>query len=434
MLPVFKEYYDMLIEHGATQLKQYSPDKLWVDMSIVKGISKHTYEPVKILRIKIDDDLNMAFSDYKTTPQDSELETFEDSYQRLCGSIKDKEDESKLMTEKIINKYKNHKLILTTSMGKDSILTEYLLEKWGYVFDEKIFNNTTMDTADNYKMVKSAGDIKIVTPQNKEGQNESFYRLTEHWGMPSRHARWCCTTFKEGATYQYLEKQDNILFVMGMRNEESSTRSGYGFEYKNIGWKNDTWVALLPIVRWTEFELWLYTIHNKIPINPKYKKGYSRCGCHIACPFYSKSTWVLDKTWYKNQYDRFHRMLEEDFIKNEKWTRLNCTLSEYHYCWNGGVYREQATPEVIQEFANHKGIEYDVAEKFFSKTCDHCNNTKGKPRPITKKDEVSMNLKLLGRNTEKYLCKKCLMKYMDISEEQWQEYIKRFKSQGCDLF
>lgn len=123
MLPVFKEYYDMLIEHGATQLKQYSPDKLWVDMSIIKGISKQTAEPVKILRIKIDDSLNMTFSGYKTTPNDSELETFEESYQRLSNIIAEREKESCLKTQEIINKYKSHKLILTTSMGKDSILT-----------------------------------------------------------------------------------------------------------------------------------------------------------------------------------------------------------------------------------------------------------------------------------------------------------------------
>ena len=61
-------------------------------------------------------------------------------------------------------------------------------------------------------------------------------------------------------------------------------------------WGNDTcWKGILPIRKWTELDVWLYTVWKKIPVNPKYKKGYSRVGCHCACPYYSKSTWILDK-------------------------------------------------------------------------------------------------------------------------------------------
>ena len=45
-----------------------------------------------------------------------------------------------------------------------------------------------------------------------------------------------------------------------------------------------------------------------------------------------------------------------------------------------------------------------------------------------------MNLKLLGRNTGKFMCKKCLMKSFNMSKEQWDERIIRFKQQECELF
>ena len=45
-----------------------------------------------------------------------------------------------------------------------------------------------------------------------------------------------------------------------------------------------------------------------------------------------------------------------------------------------------------------------------------------------------MNLKLLGRNINTYLCKKHLMEFLDIDKEQWDRHIKEFKESGCSLF
>ena len=45
-----------------------------------------------------------------------------------------------------------------------------------------------------------------------------------------------------------------------------------------------------------------------------------------------------------------------------------------------------------------------------------------------------MNLKVFGRNTEKFLCKKCLIESFNIDEVQWNKYIEDFKRNGCNLF
>ena len=321
-------------------------------------------------------------------------------------------------------------------MGKDSKLTEYLFDKsiplieWvNDVKKEKIFNNTTMDSAEVYKEVNSRKDINIVTVKNSDGTNKSFYDMVKKHGLPNRTLRWCCDHFKEGGTAQYMSGRDNLLLIMGMRNEESANRSNYDFLWKNTQWKNDTWQGLLPIRKWSELELWLYTIHNNISINQKYKMGYSRVGCAIACPFYTKSTWVLDKYWYPIQFKRFHNILDEDFTSGEKWCRLNCTQKEYHTNWNGGLVRKEPTEDVIEEFCEYKGFsDIKIAEQYFSKNCTECGKS------VRKKDEIAMNLKVMGRSINKFKCKKHLMKELGLDKNQWNEQVEKFKQQGCDLF
>lgn len=426
MLPIFNEYSSML-QNFCIELP-YSSNKLWVDRLIIRGFDKKGNQH-KICRLNITDDLKYECKMYTKLPKDEDLETWDETYNRLESIITERERESLSVLNSMCEKYRNYDIILPTSMGKDSKLTEYLVNKAGLIY-HAIFNNTTCDSADVYKELKQRKDIEIITPKDKDGNNLSLYKMMENGtGIASRHSRWCCSIFKEGGTKQYCKDKHNIIFIYGMRNEESTTRSNYQDEWKNILWEDDTWVGCLPIRKWTELELWLYTIHNNIPINSKYKKGYSRVGCHICCPFYTKSTWILDKYWYKNQYDRFHKIIDKDFVEGEKWTRMNCTKEEYHMNWNGGLVREVPTEEVIREFQEYKGFEsYNLAKQYFEKKCCNCG------KKVSKKNEVAMNLKLFGRNINKFYCKKCLMKEMGWNKEQWDKEIEKFKQQGCSLF
>lgn len=248
------------------------------------------------------------------------------------------------------------------------------------------------------------------------------------YGFPSRQRRWCCSTFKEGAIKEYLSNENNIIEYLGMRNEESKIRENYQFEKQDDRFNNN-WHIFLPIRKWTELELWLYTIHNRIPINSKYLKGYSRVGCHIVCPFYTKSTWILDKYWYKQQYERFRNKLKNDFINRQLWTVYNCTIEEYLNNWNNGVLRNEPTEEVILEFMKYKNFDnYQLAKKYFNKYCCNCN------KKVNHKNEIAMNLKLFGRNTNNFYCKKCFMKKMNWTKNQYEQQIEKFKENECNLF
>lgn len=430
MLPVFKEYRKMLKDFGIN-LSNYDEDKLWVDRLIIRGIGKDG-EIKKICRLKVTDELEYEYKFYASIPKNEDLETWEETYNRMSEEIFEREIESDKIIRETVTKYYNdgYSIIIPTSMGKDSKLTEYLYNQaMGEIEKEIIFNNTTMDSAEVYKEVKSRPEINIVTVKKSDGTNRSFYNMVKQHGLPNRTLRWCCDYFKEGGTSQYMNGRDNLLLIMGMRNEESSTRSNYDFLWRNIQWKNDTWQGLLPIRKWTELELWLYTIHNNILINQKYKMGYSRVGCAIACPFYTKSTWVLDKYWYPTQFNRFHKILDNDFTSGEKWCRLNCTQKEYHTNWNGGLVRKEPTEEVIKEFCEYKGFDnIKLANQYFSKNCIDCGKS------VRKKDEIAMNLKLMGRGINKFRCKKCLMKDMNWTKDEWDKQAERFKESGCTLF
>lgn len=108
---------------------------------------------------------------------------------------------------------------------------------------------------------------------------------------------------------------------------------------------------------------------------------------------------------------------------------MNCTLEEYlTQAWNGGVFRSEPTQEVIDEFVEHAGIDKQIALQYFNKKCCGCD------KRIKHKEVLSMNLKIHGRQVNKFYCKKCLMKEFDWTKEDWDKQVEAFKAQGCALF
>lgn len=426
MLPIFNEYRGMLKSFGV-DLSNYDEDKLWIDRLIIRGIDKQGKNR-KICRLKVTDDLLYEYKFYDKLPKNEDLMNWEESYKFHEKDILAKEKESVDVIKQMVAKYIEYQIVLTTSMGKDSKLTEYLLRKITNNY-KAVFHNTTLDCADVYSEVKSRKDVEIITPKLPDGTNRSFYKMIKTIGVPRRTYRWCCNYFKENASKEYFNPKDKLMFVMGMRNDESKTRSEYGWERKDDR-ESSNWIQILPIRKWEELELWLYTIHNNIPINPKYFKGYSRVGCNIACPYYTKSTWVLDKYWFPKGFERFHKIIDEQFERENQCTINNCTRAEYHMMWNNGSQvRSEPTEEVIKEFMEYKGLtDENVARQYFNKTCEDCG------KKVYKKDEVAMNLKYFGRTINKFKCKKCLMKDFGWSKADWNKQVEDFKAEGCKLF
>lgn len=419
MLPIFNDYIKFLNKKTNNELYFLKKGIYWYDNSIIKAFDV-SGNIIKIARLSIDDNLKITATIYND--QTFMLETWQDTIRRYEERLEALECEAKKLIMNSINKYENRNVAVLSSGGKDSSVTAFLVKQC-LKNPSIIFNNTSLDCADTYLHIKRESNLTIINPK------EGFYQWRKRLNfIPTRFARACCNIFKEGAMTEYLDKDSKYLFFMGMRNSESTTRSRYEDEWKNTKWGEREWDAVLPVRRWTELDIWLYTLKNNIPINSKYEKGYSRVGCGAACPFYTKSTWVLDEYWYPTMRKRWLNILIDDFRRNNKDLIMNCTEKEYLMCWNGGILRSEPTEQVIEEFANRNRLNLDIARKYFGHTCVECG------KKIKRKEVIGMNMKFVGRNSKYVYCKKHLKEKLSIDNSDWDLYVEQFKSQGCELF
>lgn len=433
MNPIYNEYLTFLRETTGESLPDLKEGYFWLDNQIIKGFDRQG-KIHKFYKVKISNDMKLiSVTNLKSysSIENTNLASWYDLINIQKQHLQEIENESLNLIKEKMDKFKTHTPLIPVSMGKDSMVVAYLV-RFLYPKTKAIFNNTSLDCADTYRMVKSFPNCEIMNPE------KGFYEYvkTDHM-IPTRFARFCCRIFKVGVMVSHLDHNHPYLMWMGMRNEESSTRKEYADEWINeTEWGKTNWQGILPIRKWTELDIWLYTLWRGLKINQKYKKGYSRCGCHCACPFYNKSTWVLDRYWYPKAYYRWRNILREDFITNNKWIIMNCTIEEYlTQAWNGGTFRDEPTEEVIEEFANYNSLDIHIAEKFFNKCCENgCKSQSGKVKKIKQKSVLSMNMKMHGRNTNKFYCKYCLMKEFGWTKEDWDRHIENFQQNKCALF
>ena len=159
---VFKDYLGFLKDKGV-DIEKYNlvEGYYWLDRSIIKcyDVEGRIH---KVLRIHIDDELNITASDYKKEAY--EIESWEETIERNKGRLEELENESINLIKSSIEKYKEYTPIIFTSSGKDSELTRYLVNKTlqtNSKLDIKsiiMFNNTSMDCSDTYKMIKTIPD------------------------------------------------------------------------------------------------------------------------------------------------------------------------------------------------------------------------------------------------------------------------------------
>ena len=433
MNPIFNEYLTFLRDVSGESLSDLKEGYFWLDRQIIKGFDKHGHVH-KFYKINVSDSIKLSIekpkNGYKTV-ENVEIASWNELIEVNKEHLEKIEREAKQLIVDKMSKFTGYIPLVPVSMGKDSQVTCHLVREC-FPDTKAIFNNTTLDCSDTYIMAKKFPNCEIITPE------QGFYQYIKEQNIIfNRVSRGCCRIFKVGGMVNQLDHNVKYLMFMGMRNEESNTRSGYKDEWINESeWGKTNWQGILPIRKWSELDIWLYTLWRRIEINGKYRKGYARVGCSIACPYYTKSTWVLDKYWYPTMRERLEKILEEDFIKNNKWLILNCTLDEYvNQAWNGGVFREEPTQEVINEYAKYNNLDVDVAKQYFNKYCNNgCKSQSGKLKRIKSKEVLAMNLKYHGRTTNKFYCKKCLMSMYNMDEEKWNSEIERFKQSGCDLF
>lgn len=228
----------------------------WFDYNIIKAFTKDG-ELVNLYKVKIFDDLSIKITphrDYKKSIK-NQFETWEETIQRNNNRLNDIEQKSINLLKSYANT--NERIICLNSTGKDSMVVYSLANKTGLNFDT-YFNVTTLDVADSNIMAKKFG-FKFIYPQYEKG----FYNyIKEYKVFPTRFSRFCCNIFKERPTINYFADNDKILFLMGMRNDESSKRADYQDITSMPKW-SDNWRGLLPIREWSELDVWLYLLRER---------------------------------------------------------------------------------------------------------------------------------------------------------------------------
>ena len=153
-------------------------------------------------------------------------------------------------TKECMEYFKSFNWRVSDSAGKDSAVCMRIFQK---AYDELNlskpydvdFFNTTNDTADTYKRIKS-NIVDVLNHQLKreptnEEINEAFklwihnpemgwyqwLKEVKNYYLPSVMVRNCCSTYKEGSLKKLLKKDDFYVMFLGMRKYESNKRAEY---------------------------------------------------------------------------------------------------------------------------------------------------------------------------------------------------------------
>ncbi len=210
------------------------------------------------------------------------------------------------------SKFDTSSMFVSFSGGKDSTVTSNLvIRALGNESVPHIYGDTTLEYPESKDYIvefkKRFPRTPLLVAKNND---QDFEDLCEVVGPPSRVMRWCCTIFKTGAITKKIEQlyknKTRILSFQGIRRAESLARSKYDRDTDSP--KISKQQVASPIIDWTDFDVWLYILTNKIPFNNAYREGFSRVGCW-CCPNNSDWSGYLSSIYMNDEFNKFRNML-----------------------------------------------------------------------------------------------------------------------------
>lgn len=185
----------------------------------------------------------------------------------------------------------NLEIAVGFSGGKDSQVVYDLCLRAGIKF--KAYFNHSFESGVTQNFIRENYPAVIKRRDHKFGFIENIYK--NHGGLlPTVQIAYCCKDYKHNPSYV------DACSITGVRKAESNSRkSRTSLVFKNETLKKKTDVSeyfleqcksvgtasliqLLPIVDWSENDVWEYLYRHELPINPEYQKT-NRIGC-IVCP------------------------------------------------------------------------------------------------------------------------------------------------------
>lgn len=206
-----------------------------------------------------------------------------------------------------VNEYKEKNYIPTVSFsgGKDSsVVSRLVMDALQDNTVIHMFGDTTLEFKETYEYVnyKFRQENPRVPMIPSETEND-FFKLCNVFGPPSQHERWCCTIFKtSNLNKEYENLPGDSLTFLGIRHSESVARAGY--ERTQEKSKISSQINAMPIIEWTDYDVWLYILYKNLLINDCYQYGYKRVGCW-CCPNNSEWSMMLTEIYHPDDMKKW---------------------------------------------------------------------------------------------------------------------------------
>lgn len=211
------------------------------------------------------------------------------------------------------------RLVISFSGGKDSTATaDVVVKALGNPRITHIFGDTTLEFPVTYEYAsrfdKNNPDTPVWISRNYD---QDFYEVCEDIGPPARMMRWCCSMFKTGPITRLLNEAfpgEQILTFYGIRKCESVSRSKYSrITHNTESVKIQKQTVAAPIFFWSDLDVWLYILGEKVDFNDAYRLGYDRVGCW-CCPNNNSRAQFLSRIYMPKQSKKWRSFLI-DFAK-----------------------------------------------------------------------------------------------------------------------
>lgn len=181
------------------------------------------------------------------------------------------------------------KPLVSSSFGKDSTVLLHLVKQHTSNFDV-VFNDTGVElkeTLDFKDLLTQEWNLQLHIVKPKF----SFWELVAKHGYPkeSRNSKTgdrrepaCCRWLKEKPMAEFVKTHDFDLNFVGLLGDEGKQRR---WAYINHGcaiYAHKSWniTRCIPLIFWTQKDVWQYIKKNNLPINPAYAKfKIGRTGC-----------------------------------------------------------------------------------------------------------------------------------------------------------
>jgi phosphoadenosine phosphosulfate reductase len=111
-----------------------------------------------------------------------------------------------------------------------------------------------------------------ITPKESVAQQESKFGI-----LNQTDPDCCCRLRKVEPLHAGLEAFD--IWFTGLRREQSSERLGVRTVENHRLPSGKVLLKVNPIAAWTEKQVWIYTLENRIEYLPLYNDGYTSIGC-----------------------------------------------------------------------------------------------------------------------------------------------------------